>query len=126
LKNTRIILILLVFVISNAFAQEIYKSIDEDGNVSYSGLPPIEGESVSTLGSEPEPSSDDTEAAQKRVQELENATNISGQEDIQAISRQQMDADNVVIGTSSEAVPVRVPTIRKSNHGPNARRDHRR
>jgi len=122
----RILLILLAFVGSNVVAQEIYKSVDEDGNVSYSGLPPVEGENVKTLEAVPEPSSHDVEAAQERVQNLEKTTKMLEQEDVQNTSQQQTNTDNVTIEANSGVVPVGAPAIRRSNHGPVAHRGRRR
>lgn len=65
----------LVFCLSGlinvAYGQNVYKSIDENGNVSYTSTAPEQMENVQTLAPPPEPSPAEIEAAKQRLTEYE-------------------------------------------------------
>ena len=65
-------LFILIFCVaaSSSHAGEIYKYVDENGNVSYSETPPADSENVQSLESEPDVSEDALTAARERQQKL--------------------------------------------------------
>ena len=54
-----------------SFAQQIYKTVDEDGKVSYTSEPPPDGE-AETLQTLPEPDQADVDAARQRQRKIED------------------------------------------------------
>ena len=61
-----ITLALLVCIISTAHAETIYKSVDQDGNVSYSSTPPEHIKDTTEVDIMPPPSDDQIRAAQQQ------------------------------------------------------------
>ena len=78
-------------------AQQIYKSIDKDGNVSYSSEPITNAVKVETVAPPPEPSPEEVERAQRRYLELEardaERENERREQEHEALRRQQIKAD---------------------------------
>jgi hypothetical protein len=71
ITNTRLLPALLLLTISGTgAAQRVYKSIDADGNVSYSASPPAEvaPERVEPVRIDPAPPEAEQQAAQQRLQ----------------------------------------------------------
>lgn len=74
-----ILVILLIFWANNVLAQTVYKSVDKEGNVTYSNTPPEDAKKVEDTGivSSPTPSGsgdasgDDVERIQKAADEME-------------------------------------------------------
>ena len=110
-----LLLLLLVFVTSTVSAQDIYKSVDEEGNVTYSAEPPAEPETVTILETAPEPSKDQVDAAQEQMQELEDAHDAFVSEHPQE-SQQQSATDDVTIEAGYQGVgePVVRRNVRKT------------
>ena len=69
-----ILLISFGSILSTAHAQQIYKSVDENGVVSYSTIPPTGNQPVESLDAIPEPSAADVQAAQQRLQSIRQST----------------------------------------------------
>lgn len=61
----KILTFLLVYVAST-HADTIYKSVDEQGNISYSASPPENDTATSTVNIAPQPSDEQIKAAQER------------------------------------------------------------
>ncbi|WP_455203765.1 DUF4124 domain-containing protein, partial [Kaarinaea lacus] len=69
----------LMFCINNVLAQTVYKSVDKEGNITYSSTPPEDAKQVEDTGivSSPTPSGsgdtagDDVERIKKAADELE-------------------------------------------------------
>ena len=55
-----------------AHADDIYKIVDEDGNVTYSSEPPQQGQASEVIQSMPSPPKEDVEAALERQQKMED------------------------------------------------------
>jgi Domain of unknown function (DUF4124) len=66
-----LILISMLLAWQEAAAQQIYKSVDRDGNISYSSEPASDAVSVETVELPPPPGEDEIEQAQQRYLELE-------------------------------------------------------
>ena len=68
--------ILLVFILliitmpCAAIADVIYKSVAEDGSVSYSATPPVDVDQTSTIRLAPPPTDERIEAAQQRQEQI--------------------------------------------------------
>lgn len=58
-------------LISLAHAQNVYKLVDENGNVSYTSIAPEQMDNVQTLAPPPELSQAEIEAAKQRLTEIE-------------------------------------------------------
>ena len=56
----------------NAVADEIYKSVDQYGNVTYSSQAPKSDQIIDVLQSTPEPTEEEIQAAEERLQILES------------------------------------------------------
>ena len=67
-------LLVLIFCLglSTAYADGIYKHVDEDGNVSYSATPPADSENVEALDPIPDASDEELKAAHERQQKLQS------------------------------------------------------
>ncbi len=63
--------ICLLSLLPAAHAQSIYKTVDDQGNVSYSSSAPENTKDVEVLTPPPEPSAKDVEAARQQQKELE-------------------------------------------------------
>jgi len=73
-------------LINTAYGQNIYKSIDENGNVSYTSTAPERMDNVQTLAPPPEPSQTDIDAAKQHLAEIEQQS----QQREQARAEQQL------------------------------------
>ena len=73
-KNTQVLIALsLSALLSVSHAQTIYKTVDEEGNVSYSSVKP-EGNAKADIVEPPrEPTAEEVEAARQRQRELEES-----------------------------------------------------
>jgi len=60
-----------LLLICSSSAAEIYKSVDENGNIRYSSVPPASNQLVEILQMPSEPSEEEVKAAQQRQQEFE-------------------------------------------------------
>lgn len=105
-------------VITSAAAQQIYKSVDADGNVSYSGEPPQPGESgqeTETIQALPEPDPADVEAALQRLQKADEEIEISRQQRAEQAEKQERakDSGTTIVVTSN---PFFVPVPHLSRH----------
>lgn len=113
----KVILLLLVWSLF-AHAQTVYKTVDEEGRVSYSTTPPEDASAAEQLAPPPEPSPEAVEAAKQRQQELEQAADRRREErqqqlQAEAVQRaqtrviQQQVVPYPVIGTSPVVGPYR-------------------
>jgi hypothetical protein len=67
MKNQSIQVLALFMMLSSAiFAENIYKSVDEYGRVTYSSTPPDNNQDITTVDIMPPPSQEQIEAAQQR------------------------------------------------------------
>jgi hypothetical protein len=62
------------------YAAEIYKSVDEQGNVTYSEEPPVSG-NAEIIKTQPEPDADQIKSAKEREQKLEKTLDAMETED---------------------------------------------
>ncbi|MDJ0955844.1 MAG: DUF4124 domain-containing protein [Arenicellales bacterium] len=67
----RLFILIFCVVASSSFAGEIYKYVDENGNVSYSETPPLNDENVQSLEPASEASDEEISAARERQQKLQ-------------------------------------------------------
>jgi type IV secretory pathway VirB10-like protein len=105
-------------VITSATAQQIYKSVDADGNVSYSGEPPQPGESgqeTETIQALPEPDPADVEAALQRLQQADEEIELLRQQRAEQAEKQERakDSGTTIVVTSN---PFLVPVPQLSRH----------
>ena len=63
---------------SGAWAQQVYKSVDEQGKVIFSDKPPADAKSVTPVEIKPGPSEEDVRAATQRARALEQAAGEVG------------------------------------------------
>jgi hypothetical protein len=67
MKNQSIQILALLMMLSSAiFAENIYKSVDEYGRVTYSSTPPENSQDITTIEIQPPPSQEQIDAAQQR------------------------------------------------------------
>ncbi|MDT8283378.1 MAG: DUF4124 domain-containing protein [Gammaproteobacteria bacterium] len=59
-----------------AYAETVYKSVDENGNVSYSATPPPNSEQTKKIDIQPPPSEEDIKSAQQRHQRIQETAGI--------------------------------------------------
>ena len=67
----RLLVLFFSLTLSTAYADAIYKHVDEEGNVTYSATPPTDSENVESLEPVPEASGDELKAAHERQQKLQ-------------------------------------------------------
>ena len=67
----RLSLLILSLAVSVTYADTIYKSVDDEGNVIYSSEPPAEGKKVRALEAPTEVSDEEKEAATERQRRLQ-------------------------------------------------------
>jgi hypothetical protein len=60
-----------VFVSPNAFAEDIYKIVDEEGDVTYSSVPPGQDQKSEVIETPPPPPEEEVEAAIERQRRIE-------------------------------------------------------
>jgi hypothetical protein len=60
-------------LINIANSQTIYKTVDEDGNISYSTVKPVEGTDAEIIAVPPEPTEEEVNAAIQRQEKLANS-----------------------------------------------------
>lgn len=73
------LLFCLSCLIGTAYGQDIYKSTDANGNVSYTTTAPERMDNVQTLAPPPEPSQADIDAAEQRLAEYEQQSQLREQ-----------------------------------------------
>ncbi|MFC1680693.1 DUF4124 domain-containing protein [Pseudomonadota bacterium] len=61
----------IILISPGTHADDIYKIVDEDGNVTYSSSPPGQGEASEVIEPPPAPPTEDVEAALKRQEKIE-------------------------------------------------------
>ncbi len=91
-------------------AQEIYKVVDEDGNVTYTTEPPGEGHDTQVLDTLPEPSAEDVQAARERQQKISEdlaARNEAREEEARIQAQNDARAPATIV-TSPAVIPVPV------------------
>lgn len=74
--NMSISIKILCFVLlypAASYAESIYKSVDENGKVTYSATPPPNSEQTTKIDIQPPPSAEDIKSAQQRHQKLQEA-----------------------------------------------------
>ena len=102
------LLIILFIFLSTAQAQNIYKTVDENGNAVYSSRAPEGAGTAEILTAPPEPTAEEVEAARQQQKELERALKESTEKRKLAEQQQQktqagQQANSVV---QTQAVPV--------------------
>jgi hypothetical protein len=92
-----------------AQAQVIYKTVDTEGNVSYSSIPPDSGQQAETIQGLPEPDPADVEAAVQRQEKIEEEIEKLEQQQIEQAERRDeaKDSGTTIVVTSN---PVIIPT----------------
>jgi hypothetical protein len=73
MANTAKILYLILLFSTAAHADSIYKSVDENGKVTYSATPPQNSEQIKKIEIQPPPSDEDIKSAKQRHQKLQQA-----------------------------------------------------
>jgi hypothetical protein len=104
-------------ILFSAHAQTIYKSVDEDGNISYTSTPPVDMENVKVMPATLEPTQEEVDEANLLQQQLElerqkryeARKNLAEQE---AEAKAQANSTQVLEQTLGKQV-VPVPVIRK-------------
>lgn len=66
----RLLVLILGAIVSTTYADTIYKSVDDEGNVIYSEEPPNNGKNVESLPAPRQASDDEVEAARERQRKL--------------------------------------------------------
>ena len=79
---------MLALVSVAASAQEIYKHVDADGNVTYSNVPPDSEGSTETLDTVVEPDQEDIDAARARQEKIEEDLDEKAQARAEAAERE--------------------------------------
>ncbi len=84
-----------------AYAETIYKFVDEQGNIQYSADPPPEGVNFETLDKMPEPSTAEVDEAKERQWKLEKSLDNASEPETQSL---QSGSDDVVEGNGDTAL----------------------
>jgi len=115
-------------VCSAVVGQEIYKSVDDDGNVTYSEEPPEDEEETTVIQPDPEPSADEVESANQQLEQLVDDTNTQVQEVLQQQESQQQSATgDVTIESGDQGVGVvGAPVVRRDVRQTHRNRSRRR
>ena len=72
--------LMLVVVAGTATAENIYRSVDANGNVTYSNKPPANAVNVNKVSIQPGPSDAEQREAQERLQRQETTPNAMSEE----------------------------------------------
>ncbi len=97
-----LVTIFLLSLLSTAQAQNIYKSVDAQGNVSYSSSVPDTQGSVEVLPPVDEPSAEAVESARRQQNELEQALKESSEKRKEAEQQRQQEQSQVRASTVIE------------------------
>ena len=88
------IAILLLIGMSTAMADKIYKSVDADGNVTYSSQPPDDSVNVERIRVAPSPGEEELRAAQERERRIsESANTLADQREQREEARRKADRE---------------------------------
>ncbi len=105
-----VLLIVLFAFLSTAQAQNVYKTIDENGNVVYSSRVPEGADDAEILTAPREPTTEEVEAARQQQKELERKLKVSAEKrEKAALQKQKVQAEqraNTVVQTQVVPVPV--------------------
>jgi len=102
----RQILLVMLLVPSIALAAEpIYKSVDEQGNVTYSAQPPATGAKSETIAVPPPPSEEDVQRAE------EQASKVKVQAEELEKERKAREAEQATAAAAAAAVPPAGTTV---------------
>jgi hypothetical protein len=108
MKST--LLIILFSFLSAAQAQNIYKTVDENGNIFYSSLAPEDAGNAEILTAPPEPTVEEVEAARQQQKEIERTLKDKSEKREKAEQQQQKaqaeQRTNSVVQTQVVPVPV--------------------
>ena len=124
-----VFVMLFGFGVSSAVVgQEIYKSVDDDGNVTYSEQPPEDEEETTIMQPGAEPSAEEVESANQQLEQLVDDTDTQVQEVLQQQELQQESDDgDVTIETGYQGVgAVGAPVVRRDVRQTNRRNVQRR
>lgn len=104
----------LIFVVLHSHGlngDQIYKTVDEDGNVTYTTEPPEESVSSQSIDLLPEPDEADIQAAQQRQAQLQQELEAAEQQRQEQAQAQQQDNESstTVIYANPPVVPLYVP-----------------
>ena len=122
------LLYIMLFLVFPLQADEVYKSVDEEGNVTYSAEPPADAERIETLDTGSEPSSAEVEAAQEREKKLEGALDAMEQPD--DVQKAPSTSESVGAPAVGGGAVVAGPGVRRgtyaegANTAPGARTSH--
>ncbi len=97
---------------SFAFAEEIYKIVDEDGNVTYSAEPPDGSQTAEKIEVQPPPSEEDTKAAQERLKKIREDADKAAQARAEAAkleAERAADSTTVIVQPGVGSLPVPYP-----------------
>ena len=109
------ILFALLLVPFALHAAEIYKTIDDEGNVTYSEQPPAGG-NVEIIKTKPESGADQTESINDQEELLERTLEAMELEDRKSDTEQQLPtASNPETVTGDDGVVVGGPGVRHGN-----------
>ena len=90
----------LTMYASVTYAETIYKTIDDDGNVRYGAEPPPAGVNYEVLDKAPEPDEEDVKDSEERQKKLDNYLESTGESPQQP---QQTQSGSVVEGVPDSA-----------------------
>jgi hypothetical protein len=101
------------------YAAEIYKSVDEQGNITYSEEPPVSGD-VEIIKTQPGPDADQVKAAKEREQKLEKTLDAMDTEDRKSERVPQPTESGNPEVVNEGGVVVGGPGIRRGEHASGA------
>ncbi len=109
------LLIILFSFLSTAQAQNIYKTVDENGNLVYSSQPPEDAGNAEILIAPPEPTAEEVEAARQRQKEIERDLKDKSEKREQAAQQRQKAQAEQQTNTAvqTQLVPVPLYTNRR-------------
>ena len=110
-------LLSLVLMGSASFAEDVYKVVDEDGNVTYSTEPPESTQSTEVIQALPPPSEEDIEAAKQRQRDIEEEfSRLDQQRAEQAFLEQEAQRQNTTSVIHNTTVVVGSPVYRHRHY----------
>jgi hypothetical protein len=89
MRQTVIYLAIGLLVSSALASAQVYRSVDEQGNVTYSAEPPADAREVEPVEIQPGPSEAQQREAERRTRELQNAGGGSGKDGAPGQSKKQ-------------------------------------
>ena len=112
----------ILFLSAAASADEIYKSVDEQGNVTYS-QEPVAGQPAEIMKTAPKPDAEQVKAAQEREQKLESTLDYIDKESRQDTVSQAAGEERQGVAGGG-AVVIGGPTLRRGTYAEGANEAH--